>query len=167
MSIEILKTIENKDLDKIANLANEIWNECFIDIISQSQIDYMVSKFQSYESIKNQIENENYLYFSVYYNNKLCGYFGIKIDEEKLFLSKLYLHKDYRGYGIASLMLQKIFEECENLDKPSVYLTVNKNNTRAIEVYKTKGFKIINSTVTDIGEGYVMDDYIMEYNLPN
>ena len=48
----------------------------------------------------------------------------------------------------------------------SVYLTVNKYNTGSIEVYRHLGFEIADSAVTDIGNGYVMDDYIMQRELP-
>ena len=45
-----------------------------------------------------------------------------------------------------------------------MYLTVNKYNEHAIDVYKHYGFKIVDSVVTDIGNGFVMDDYIMYKN---
>lgn len=41
-----------------------------------------------------------------------------------------------------------------------VWLTVNKHNDPAIEVYRHWEMKIIRSEVTDIGNGYVMDDYV-------
>jgi ribosomal protein S18 acetylase RimI-like enzyme len=45
-----------------------------------------------------------------------------------------------------------------------MYLTVNKYNEHAIDVYKHYGFEIVDSVVTDIGKGFVMDDYIMYKN---
>ena len=39
---------------------------------------------------------------------------------------------------------------------------VNKNNKDAIEKYIHLGFKQIDFVVPDIGNGYVMDDYVME-----
>lgn len=165
MQIDIIKAKDNSQIEKIVTIAEEIWQECFVDIISENQINYMVDKFQSLDAIKNQIANENYIYYAVYCDDKLCGYIAIKEEEEKLFLSKLYLHKDYRGKGIASIMFEKIFDEGRKKSKKSVYLTVNKHNKIAIDVYKAKGLKITDSVVTDIGEGYVMDDYIFEYQL--
>lgn len=43
-----------------------------------------------------------------------------------------------------------------------IQLTVNKHNINSINAYKKWGFKTIDSVVTDIGSGFVMDDYIME-----
>jgi len=46
--------------------------------------------------------------------------------------------------------------------KDYVFLTVNKNNRPAIRAYEKNGFAITDSVVTDIGQGFVMDDYIMK-----
>lgn len=166
MSIEITKVKYLPELRRIAELANEIWHECFVGIISSGQIDYMVDKFQSLGAMTEQIENQNYSYFAVRDNGELCGCIGVKSeDDDRFFLSKLYLHKNYRGKGISSLMLAKVFDEARKTNKKRVYLTVNKHNDRAVAVYKKIGFTTVDMTVTDIGNNYVMDDFIMEYKL--
>lgn len=166
MSVEITKVKYLPELRQIAELACKIWNECFVDIISKGQIDYMVEKFQSLSAMTEQVENQGYTYFAVRDNGELCGYIGAKPEQgDRYFLSKLYLHESRRGRGIASLMMSEVFAEARKNGKKSVYLTVNKYNSHAIEVYKKTGFVIIDSVVTDIGNGYVMDDYIMEYKL--
>jgi len=43
-----------------------------------------------------------------------------------------------------------------------IWLTCNKNNSRTLSIYKKLGFSIIDSIVTDIGNGFVMDDYVLE-----
>ncbi|MBR1591812.1 MAG: GNAT family N-acetyltransferase [Ruminococcus sp.] len=154
------------ELRKVAELADEIWHECFVDIISPGQIDYMVEKFQSLGAMTNQIENQSYLYFAVCDDEDLCGYIAVKPEEDdRFFLSKLYLRSDKRGRGIASLMMNYVFDTARKAGKKSVYLTVNKYNSHAVEVYKKIGYKLIDSVVTDIGGGYVMDDYIFSYAL--
>ncbi len=162
----INKVTEQSELVQVAELAEKIWHECFAQILSAEQIDYMVEKFQSYKAMCDQTENQGYSYHAVYDNRELCGYFAVKPEEDdRFFLSKLYLRSDKRGRGMASKMLEYIFEEARSFSKKSVYLTVNKHNYHAIEVYKKTGFVTIDSVVTDIGNGFVMDDYIMEYIL--
>jgi hypothetical protein len=41
-------------------------------------------------------------------------------------------------------------------------LQVYKRNLSAIAVYRACGFTIREAIVLDIGQGYVMDDYVME-----
>lgn len=166
MAIEITKVKYFPELREVAELADEIWHECFVGIISEGQIDYMVEKFQSLEAMTEQIENQGYYYLAVRENGELCGYIGVKPEkDDRFFLSKLYLRSDKRGRGIASQMMQRVFEEARAAGKSSVYLTVNKHNDHAVAVYKKIGYEIIDSVVTDIGNGYVMDDYIFSYKI--
>ena len=164
MSVEIKRVKYYPELREIAVVADEIWHECYGELLVQGQVDYMVEKFQSLASMTEQIENQGYSYFSVRDNGELCGYIGIKPEsDDRLFLSKFYLHKDKRGRGIATAMMNYIFDEARKIGKKRVYLTVNKHNDHAIKVYKKIGFVTVDTAVTDIGGGYVMDDYIMEY----
>ena len=166
MSITIEKETTAAGLAEIATLANEIWHECFVGIISAEQIDYMVEKFQSFYPIMKQVSEQDYSYYAVREDGELCGYFCVKPEnDERFFLSKLYLRKDKRGRGIASSMLGRIFEEGRKAGKKRVYLTVNKHNDHAISVYKSTGFEITDEAVTDIGNGFVMDDFILSYTL--
>lgn len=166
MAITITKVGNDTELKAIAELAEKIWHECFADIISVGQIDYMVEKFQSYSAMTKQLVNEDYSYFAVREDGELCGYIGVKPEKDRrFFLSKLYLRSDKRGRGIASLMLKRVYSEAAAAGKNMVYLTVNKHNDHAVAVYKKAGFKVIDEAVTDIGGGYVMDDYIMGYDL--
>lgn len=166
MAVTIEKITADEELREVSVLAEKIWHECFVGIISEAQIDYMVGKFQSYNAMKEQISDQGYSYYAVRDNGDLCGYIGMKPEEgSRFFLSKLYLRKDKRNKGIASQMLEKVISEAKAAGKSSVYLTVNKHNRHAIDVYIKKGFRMISDAVTDIGGGFVMDDYIMEYYL--
>lgn len=166
MGIEISEVKTEEELSLVAELAEKIWHECFIGIISEEQIDYMVEKFQSYNSMKEQIANQDYHYLAVRDDGDICGYIAVKPEkDERFFLSKLYLRKDKRGKGIASKMLERVFEEAKNAGKSKVYLTVNKHNDHAVKVYEKTGFQTVECVVTDIGNGFVMDDFVMEYKL--
>ncbi len=166
MSLVIEKVQNDAELKSVAELACGIWHECFAGIISAEQIDYMVDRFQSYEAMKRQISEQDYTYFSVYDDDELSGYFAVKPEsDDRYFLSKLYLKKEKRGRGIASEMLRKVFSEAASHGKKRVYLTVNKRNEHAIAVYRKTGFVVIDEPVSDIGNGFVMDDYVMEYKL--
>ncbi len=154
-----MKLIKVSDIKLLANLASEIWHEYWTCILSNEQIDYMVEKFQSEKAIKEQIENENYTYYFLTLDDKIIGYTGVSDKGEYLFLSKLYIKKEFRHKGYGKLA----FEEIKNLGFDRIILTVNKNNKNTIKVYLKYGFETIDEDVTDIGNGFVMDDYIMEY----
>jgi ribosomal protein S18 acetylase RimI-like enzyme len=146
----------------LAQLASEIWYEYFVSIISNEQIDYMVEKFQSVHAITDQIKNQGYEYYFMNVNGKTIGYLGIKQEEGKLFLSKLYIQKEHRGKGYASQAMEFLVEICKDRRLGIIWLTVNRYNDATIAVYEKKGFRTVRTQVADIGNGFVMDDNIME-----
>ncbi len=159
----MVEFIEVKNITELANLASEIWHEYWVEILTPEQIDYMVENFQSEKAISNQIKNENYIYFFINVDNENAGYIGLSKKQDHLFLSKLYIKKEFRHKGLGT----KAFDFIKNFAKENNYtniiLTVNKYNTNTINAYKKWQFKEIDSVVTDIGNGFVMDDYIMKY----
>lgn len=159
-----LKRVEtDAQVRELATIANEVWHEFFPCILSDEQIDYMVEKFQSYEAMKKQME-DGYEYYFIEADKKVCGYMGIheEVDQKKIFLSKLYLKKENRGKGYAGKILNKLFDMTKERGLNMVWLTVNKYNEHTIKVYEHMGFAKARTQVADIGNGFVMDDYIME-----
>ncbi|MGN1403881.1 MAG: GNAT family N-acetyltransferase [Ruminococcus sp.] len=147
-------------IQKLAALANEIWHEYFPCLLTEAQIDYMVEKFQSEEALTKQIA-EGYQYYIFPYQDEPAGYFGVCPQSDgSLFLSKLYLKQAYRGKGLASVLFREVQDIARASGASSVWLTVNKHNDQAIAVYRHFGMEIIRSQVTDIGSGFVMDDYV-------
>ncbi len=148
----------------LSAVADDIWHEHFVPIIGEAQVDYMLEKFLSPDALVEQI-NFGYQYYLLSFEYTFAGFAGVHKEDGKLFLSKLYVHKDFRGKGIASYMFQQFIALCKknNLDK--IWLTCNRHNTHTIDIYKHWGFETVREEATDIGNGFVMDDYIMEYTI--
>lgn len=156
--------LSENQLEIIEVLAEEIWNEHFTPIIGQAQVDYMLAKFQSKEAIGEQIK-QGYSYFLIKSNNEHVGYFGVKPEAASLLLSKFYIVSADRGKGLGRRALNYIEQLAIESGAGNISLTVNRYNSGTIEAYKKLGFKITESIVQDIGNGFVMDDYRMEKNL--
>lgn len=155
----------NDEIQELAKLAKEIWNSYFPSIISQAQIDYMVEKYQSLPALTRAMNQEGYTYFLGYEDKKLVGYCGVKDEKKRLFLSKLYVHKSSRGKGYSSLLLNKAVDFAKKKNLTSIYLTCNKQNTNSLHIYEHKHFSIIDDRKTDIGKGFIMDDYVLELTI--
>jgi len=145
----------------IAELADMIWREHYIPIIGLEQVDYMMKNYQSAEAMYSQFI-DGYHYFMIYYNDQFVGYISIKKEEESLFLSKIYISKEYRGKKIGTSAMNFIEEKAIEMNCKSIKLGVNRFNVNTIAAYKAMGFKIIGEMITDIGSGFIMDDYKME-----
>lgn len=147
---------------ELCQMAKGIWEEHYTPIIGADQVAYMLANFQSPEVLEKQMQ-DGYRYFYLTHNGEIAGYMGIQPQKDVCFLSKLYLKKEYRGKGIARRAIEDIAAMDSKWKK--IRLTVNKHNDGSIAAYQKLGFATADSVVTDIGGGYVMDDYVMEKEL--
>lgn len=100
-------------------------------------------------------------------NKRIVGYTGGHVESEtnRFFISKIYLLAEERGRGHASATIRFYENLCRQRKLHAAYLTVNKHNELGIRAYRAKGFETIDAVETDIGNGFVMDDYIMELSV--
>jgi len=160
---QIEEVHNDAQIAKLVNLAKVIWEEHYTPIIGKEQVKYMLENFQSQEVVKRQI-SEGYNYFSIIVNGKIAGYMSTIVDKEEksIMISKLYVSKSSRKTGLGLKMLNFVEEKAKKEKLNKVWLTVNKYNTNSIEWYIKMGFVNVKSVVQDIGNGFVMDDYILE-----
>ena len=62
-------------------------------------------------------------------------------------------------------MLRHVESQARDQGMASLMLTVNKHNAGSIAVYRKAGFTVREEARFDIGNGFVMDDYVMEKRL--
>lgn len=146
----------------LAAMADKIWHEYYASLISVEQIRYMLDKFQSVQAISSQIREGELVYYLITEQDAPVGYVAVAEKDSALFLSKLYVLKEHRGKGTASKAMVFLESLCKERGLNAIWLTVNRHNDASIAVYEKKGFVKVREQVGDIGNGYVMDDYIME-----
>lgn len=145
----------------VADLANIIWTEHYTPIIGEQQVAYMLEKFQSAAAIEDQVEN-GVLYYLISFQDKPVGYFSVSRHPDFLFLSKLYVLRSARGKGLGRAAISYMEELAGKFDLKKIRLTVNKFNTNSIKAYERMGFLNVAAIIQDIGNGFVMDDYVLE-----
>ena len=146
-------------VQRVVVLAKCIWKEHYSAIIGEEQVSYMLREFQNSEAIHDQIDKGLEYYLVIRESNDV-GYFAVRADSEDLFLSKLYIKKSESGCGLGSQALRYILDHWE---AERIKLTVNKGNAESILFYESRGFIRTGEVVQDIGGGFVMDDYKMEW----
>ena len=162
--LQIKKAETENQIHEIADLAAVIWEEHFTPIIGEEQVDYMVEKFQSFPALSQQIR-DGYEYYQFSDSNEFCGYCGIHPEDGRLFLSKLYIKKECRGRHLATQAFEFLKSLCRERGYSAIWLTCNKHNANSLAVYRHLGFETIDTQEADIGGGFIMDDYIMEYKI--
>jgi len=160
--IQLLPVSTASQVAEVARMAHEVWNEYYVSLIGQAQVDYMVAKFQSPEAMQAQIDS-GYEYFQMRQSGENIGYAAIRHDaaEARVFISKLYVLAAHRKSGAGRQCLEQIERMARERGATHLWLTVNKGNP-SVHAYERLGFKIVEALVMDIGGGYVMDDYKME-----
>lgn len=153
-----------QQIEAVAALARQIWYQHFTPIIGEAQVAYMLEQFQSAEAIYQQTTFENVLYFAAKKDQQMMGYMAIIVDpaQNRIMLSKLYVSETLRGMGIGKALLRHAEQIGRQTGKTHLWLTVNRNNHHTISWYQRQGFAIIDEQKKDIGNGFVMDDFIME-----
>ncbi len=162
----IHKVIDAKDILTTARLAHKIWSHHYVPIIGREQVDYMLKKFQSTEAIREQIET-GYEYYLLEANKKAVGYLGLVPGSppRKLMISKIYVDSGTRGSGFGRALIDFAIQLCKERTLSHIWLTVNRHNSNTIAWYLKRGFQITEEVKQDIGNGYFMDDFVMELAL--
>jgi ribosomal protein S18 acetylase RimI-like enzyme len=148
-----------KDIDTISELAKEIWNQHYTSIITQAQIDYMLNLMYSSNSLTDQLENKKHCFYLIEVNKKNIGFISVnKENETNWFLNKFYINQLISAKGIGT----KAWHELQKIIQPQkISLTVNRQNFKSINFYFKNGFKIERVADFDIGNDYVMNDFVM------
>ncbi|MBQ2657192.1 MAG: GNAT family N-acetyltransferase [Erysipelotrichaceae bacterium] len=155
---------DRKMIPMLSEFAGDVFIDYYKDLIGIDQAVYMAGLFLSQEAISNLMD-QGAVFVLAMEEDKPVGFCEYIKEGSRLFLSKLYAEKIHRGKGIGKQLFLNCLEYAKENDLKSIYLTVNKYNTPSYEIYLHLGFKVIDAVVNDIGNGYVMDDYIMEYTL--
>lgn len=157
-------TIENITL--IKEIAEKSWRKHYPGILSNEQIEYMLELMYSENELKKHFENPNYHYYLLGGEEKTLGIMGFEnhYQEKTTKLHRIYLLEEAKGKGLGKDALQFLKEQAKNSDDERIILNVNKQNP-SYHFYVSQGFKVYEETVLDVGNGFVMDDYLMEYFL--
>ena len=151
------------DAPIIATLAETIWRRHYVDIISAAQIDYMLQQRYRPELIGRQLSNPDIWWRKLTLNGAIIGFSCCMRTRNpgELKIDKLYIHHDHHRKGYGALLVADAIRILRENQLRSLILTVNKNNRSAISAYRYYGFVITGDSIVDIGNGFVMNDYLM------
>lgn len=157
---------EIEELKYVQSIAQQTWPDTFEGILSPEQIEYMLSWMYSLEMLEKQ-HKEGHLFFLAEESGGKLGFTGIEVNYEpgKTKIHKIYILPTAQGKGVGKALFQKIREIANGNNQKSLLLNVNKFNQGAIDFYEYLGFVNIRNEVNDIGNGYVMDDFVFELKL--
>jgi GNAT superfamily N-acetyltransferase len=155
------------DLPALAELAGNIWRQHYPGIISREQIEYMLARMYALETLREEMRGGGIRFVRLLVADQLVGFasFGPTDESGVMKLHKCYLLPACHGRGYGSLLLQHCERAALESGARRLILAVNKRNAMALAAYQRNGFAIVAAVVTDLGQGFVMDDYVMAKEL--
>jgi ribosomal protein S18 acetylase RimI-like enzyme len=156
-----------ENIKTIQEITNTTWPITYGKILSEEQLDYMLDLFYSDEALNNQLEKKEQLFYMISEDETTLGFIGIEHhykNEPLTRIHKIYLLPETQGKGIGKKVIEWIEKMALENHSSSLSLNVNRFNS-ALSFYKKIGFEIIDEVNIDIGNSFLMEDYVMEKKL--
>lgn len=157
----------DENFTSIREIAKEVWPIAYGTILSREQLDYMMEMMYSVTSLQQQA-NEKGNHFILATKNEIpVGFAAYEFNynkKPKTKIHKIYILPNHQAKGIGKQLMDFIINKAKERHQKALILNVNKKNI-AIRFYERIGFTISFEEVIDIGNGYVMDDYVMEKSI--
>ena len=153
-----------EDAERVSALAGEIWRAHYPGIISAAQIEYMLAQRYDPALVRAELQRGDVWWDKLLIGEEIAGfasYFLTGVAGE-MKLDKLYVHPLHQQQGYGGMLIARVTQVARSHGCRRLTLAVNRNNRTAIAAYLKHGFRIADAVVSDIGSGFVMDDYLME-----
>jgi len=149
------------DIPLIRELTFRVWPQTYAAIISQQQIDYMLDMMYSETSLQKQMQ-EGARFIFVYDDTEPVGFAAYQEMQPGVYkLHKIYILASQQGKGTGRFVIDHIINDIKQKGATALQLQVNRHN-KARNFYEKLGFTVIEEADFEIGNGYFMNDYIME-----
>ena len=156
-----IRAADVNDIATIREIAAITWPVAYGSYISKEQLDYMLDMMYSSTSLLDQMNKGHQFYIAEQHSIPI-GFASVSKEEDNSCkLNKLYVLPTAQKTGAGKALLQKTINYATSHSSSCLFLQVNKQNN-AQEFYRKHGFRVREASILDIGEGYIMDDYIME-----
>jgi ribosomal protein S18 acetylase RimI-like enzyme len=159
-----IRKATTEDIPLIRELCFKVWPQTYAPILSQEQIDYMLGKMYSQDSLQEQMQNRSQFIF-VYEDDEPVGFAAYFERSPSFFkLDKIYVLPSQQGKGTGRFVIDHIIAEIKQRGATALQLQVNRYN-KARNFYEKLGFVVVAEKDFDIGNGFFMNDYVMERKL--
>lgn len=161
-----INLLSKNEMVVVREIAQITWPIAYREILSSEQLGHMFEWMYNLDTLQNLVE-EGQLFYVLKENEKPLGFIGLELftpKKNELKIQKIYVLPDNQGKGVGRKLIEKALEIAQEKGIEQIILNVNRFN-KAVSFYQKLGFKIITEVNIDIGKGYLMEDYIMNYKV--
>ena len=171
-----ISTVAPAHVDEIAALARIVWQEAYTGIITQAQIDFMLEQRYNAPRLLEELATPGVWWDRICIDDrrnacdtfdKLAGFAASQLSSSagEMKLDKLYVDPCRQRLGLGGRLIAHVSKRALAQGCHTLILAVNKQNARAIAAYRKNGFEVREAVRVEIGNGFVMDDFIMAKSL--
>jgi len=156
----VIRIANVADASCISLLARITFDETFGHLFRKREdlLNYFDTTF-SVQKIEKSIQKPFTFYWIVFLNNLPIGYAKLKLQSTNEFikaknccqLQKIYILKDFINHKIGLYLQNELLKTAKENNCNQIWLSVLKENSRAIHFYKKNNFKIIGAHYFQIG----------------
>ena len=134
----IFVSVHYKNKDCIDLVMKELEdNPTFLPFVGDERTDFFLKIDQNAEFLKHYCDKNLAGFIACYCNN---------YESRRAFISLVLIDKLYRGKGISKKIFSQLFALLKEKDFKSCSLEVRRENVNALNLYKSLGFKSVEST---------------------
>ncbi|MDR1090800.1 MAG: GNAT family N-acetyltransferase [Prevotella sp.] len=151
----------------IQALSEKVWPHTFRNILTKDQIGYMMDMMYSTSSLEKQMDELNHHYLLAGDSGEYVGYTSYELNYKETTttkIHKIYILPSMQGKGVGRFLIEAVEEIARQNENNGLSLNVNRFN-KALDFYKRVGFEIIRSEDIDIGNGFLMEDFVLNKKL--
>jgi ribosomal protein S18 acetylase RimI-like enzyme len=156
--------VDANGISQIIHLAKSVWWTTYPSFLPEHQIEFMLESMYNTDVISTEIENNVIWKFITFEDNAIGFYSYSKEDDSSLKLHKFYILSEFQRMGIGKLTMDSLFQIAKSSLLSHIKVNVNRYNQNAINAYKKYGF-IISKSIDINFHDYILNDYIMTYNI--
>jgi ribosomal protein S18 acetylase RimI-like enzyme len=159
----LLRKAKEEDISIISDLAEQIWPQTYGAYLSEEQLRYMLNMMYNEGELLSQLQ-KGHTFLMAGENDKDVGFAGfsiIDIENQGYKLHKLYVLPEMHGKGVGKILINEVVNLAVREGGKTLQLNVNRNNN-AKDFYLKTGFRIKETVDLDLGNGFFMNDYVME-----
>lgn len=158
-----LSPVTDADVEAIAALARIVWQDAYPGIITQAQIDFMLEQRYDTRRLLAELAMPELWWDKATLDGELAAFASslLTATPGEMKLDKIYVDPARQRLGIGGRLIAHVTQRALAQGCNTLILAVNKRNERAIGAYRKHGFVVREAVCVDIGNDFVMDDFIM------
>jgi len=154
-----------EDIPLIRELTFQIWPQTYAATLSQKQIEYMLELMYSEASLTKQMNQDGCNFILVSEKSIAVAFASFSEVESGIWkLHKIYVLPNQQGKGTGRFIVDYIIKTIKQQAAVALQLQVNRYNQAKV-FYEKLGFTVIKIADFEIGNGFFMNDYVMEIKI--